>query len=162
MPDMPGAAAALIEHAAAIIVAKQKEPYTAPGHWAGALWEAGMLVAPGFNPDEIDQLRERAERAEAALHNADRDLDVLARGTEVLQATIARVRELHHESEHVPGHCAYEGFTWPCKEARILDGEVPAPPADPLDDYLCEDCGSYWCGRSDDYVCTAPTGDDDA
>ena len=43
----PGPAVDLIDHAAGIIVKKQKEPHTAPYHWAGALWEAGMLVAPG-------------------------------------------------------------------------------------------------------------------
>lgn len=37
----------LIEHAAGIIVEKMREPHTAPYHWAGALWAAGMLVAPG-------------------------------------------------------------------------------------------------------------------
>ncbi|HEV2929629.1 MAG TPA: hypothetical protein VGW74_13120 [Propionibacteriaceae bacterium] len=46
----PGPAVDLIEHAAGIIVAKQREKYTAPYHWAGALWEAGMLVAPGTAP----------------------------------------------------------------------------------------------------------------
>lgn len=43
----PGPAVDLIEHAARIIIASRKQPYTAPAHWAGALWEAGMLVAPG-------------------------------------------------------------------------------------------------------------------
>lgn len=43
----PGPAADLISYAAGIIVAKMREPHTAPYHWAGALWEAGMLVAPG-------------------------------------------------------------------------------------------------------------------
>jgi hypothetical protein len=47
----PGPAVDLIEHAAGIIVAKMEEPHTAPYHWAGALWEAGMLVAPGAAPD---------------------------------------------------------------------------------------------------------------
>lgn len=46
----PGPAVDLIEHAAGIIVAKMREPHTAPYHWAGALWEAGMLVAPGTAP----------------------------------------------------------------------------------------------------------------
>jgi hypothetical protein len=46
----PGPAADLIEHAAGIIVASMKEPHTAPYHWAGALFEAGMLVAPGTIP----------------------------------------------------------------------------------------------------------------
>lgn len=46
----PGPAADLIEYAAKIIVAKRQESYTAPYHWAGALWESGMLVAPGTAP----------------------------------------------------------------------------------------------------------------
>jgi hypothetical protein len=46
-PTTPGPAADLIEHAARIIAAKKRKPYTAPYHWAGALWEEGMLVAPG-------------------------------------------------------------------------------------------------------------------
>jgi hypothetical protein len=51
MNSTPGPAVDLIEHAAGIIVAKQKEPHTAPYHWAGALWEAGMLIAPGTQPE---------------------------------------------------------------------------------------------------------------
>nr|WP_221374525.1 AAA family ATPase [Actinoplanes polyasparticus] len=43
----PAPAVDLIEHAAGIIVKSKSQPYTAPYHWAGALWEAGMLVAPG-------------------------------------------------------------------------------------------------------------------
>lgn len=43
----PEPAAELIDHAAGIIAAKKREPHTVPYHWAGALWEAGMLVAPG-------------------------------------------------------------------------------------------------------------------
>lgn len=43
----PGPNVDLIEHAAGIIVAEKKKPHTAPYHWAGALWEAGMLVPPG-------------------------------------------------------------------------------------------------------------------
>jgi hypothetical protein len=44
----PGPAADLIEHAAGIIAAARKQPHSAPAHWAAALWEAGMLVAPGM------------------------------------------------------------------------------------------------------------------
>lgn len=43
----PGPAADLIEHAARVILASKKQPHTAPYHWAGALYQAGMLVAPG-------------------------------------------------------------------------------------------------------------------
>lgn len=50
MPETPGPAVDLIEHAAGIIVAKMKEPHTAPYHWAGALWEAGILCPPGTAP----------------------------------------------------------------------------------------------------------------
>lgn len=47
MAQGPGPAVDLIEHAASIISASQQKPHTAPYHWAGALWDAGMLVAPG-------------------------------------------------------------------------------------------------------------------
>lgn len=47
----PGPAAPLIEQAAQIIVDSQDQPHTAPYHWAGALYEAGMLVSPGA--DEV-------------------------------------------------------------------------------------------------------------
>lgn len=43
----PETAVDLIEHAARVISAKMREPHAAPYHWAGALWEAGMLVGPG-------------------------------------------------------------------------------------------------------------------
>ena len=43
----PGPAVPLIERAADIVVAEMKKPHTAPYHWVGALWEAGMLVPPG-------------------------------------------------------------------------------------------------------------------
>ncbi len=46
----PGPAVDLIEHAVGIIVKSKSQPHTAPYHWAGALWEAGMLVAPGATP----------------------------------------------------------------------------------------------------------------
>lgn len=45
--QQPGAAVDLIEHAARIIIAEKQKPHTGPYHWAGALWQAGMLVAPG-------------------------------------------------------------------------------------------------------------------
>jgi hypothetical protein len=48
----PKPAVDLIEHAAGVIIAKQREPHTAPYHWAGALWEAGMLVPPGAGEDQ--------------------------------------------------------------------------------------------------------------
>lgn len=41
-PDVP-----MIEEAARIIRAKMREPHTGPYHWAGALWQAGMLVPAG-------------------------------------------------------------------------------------------------------------------
>lgn len=50
----PGPAADLIDHAAGIIVKKMREPHTGPYHWAGALWEAGMLVAPGTGDHTIN------------------------------------------------------------------------------------------------------------
>lgn len=43
----PGPAVPLIERAADIVVAEMRKPHTAPYHWVGALWEAGMLCAPG-------------------------------------------------------------------------------------------------------------------
>lgn len=63
MPSTPGPAVDLIEYAAGVIVAKQREPHTAPYHWAGALYEAGMLVAPGTaltNLDRLDSPRSNA------------------------------------------------------------------------------------------------------
>lgn len=68
----PGPAADLIEHAAGIIVAKRREPHTAPAHWAGALWEAGMLVAPGTANPELDQL----VAAALALRDAEGDDEI--------------------------------------------------------------------------------------
>jgi hypothetical protein len=63
----PGPAVDLIEHAAGIIVASKRQPHTAPYHWAGALWEAGMLVAPGTS-QSVDvaaiEARVRTEVAE--------------------------------------------------------------------------------------------------
>jgi hypothetical protein len=47
----PGPASDLIDHAAKIIIEARKDPHTAPGHWAGALWQAGMLVGPGEGSD---------------------------------------------------------------------------------------------------------------
>ena len=47
MVSTPGPASELIDHAAAVIIESRNQPYTAPGHWAGALYEAGMLVSPG-------------------------------------------------------------------------------------------------------------------
>ncbi|MFJ1539314.1 hypothetical protein ACIODS_12295 [Micromonospora chalcea] len=46
----PGPAVDLIEHAAGIIVKTMDHSRSAPYHWAGALWEAGMLHAPGSEP----------------------------------------------------------------------------------------------------------------
>lgn len=62
----PGPAADLIEHAAGIIVESRKQPYTAPGHWAGALWEAGMLVAPGSAAPAVPQPADDLERLHLA------------------------------------------------------------------------------------------------
>lgn len=52
--QQPGPAADLIEHAAGIIAAKRREPHTGAYHWAGALWEAGMLHAPGSESTEAE------------------------------------------------------------------------------------------------------------
>ncbi|MEU4558393.1 hypothetical protein AB0F72_08385 [Actinoplanes sp. NPDC023936] len=67
----PGPAADLIDHAAGIIVRKQKEPYTAPYHWAGALWEAGMLVAPGTPPLDDDDRAELEAHRDGVGHLAE-------------------------------------------------------------------------------------------
>lgn len=59
----PGPAAELIDHAAGIIVEARKQPHTAPGHWAGALWKAGMLVAPGSAALSMPTQQQIAEAA---------------------------------------------------------------------------------------------------
>lgn len=64
MASAPGPANDLIEHAAGIIVASRKQPHTAPAHWAGALWEAGMLVSPGT----ADLGRPTREQIASTLH----------------------------------------------------------------------------------------------
>lgn len=46
----------MIERAADIIVQKQGEPGTAPYHWAGALFEAGMLTGPGGGPGMLHEM----------------------------------------------------------------------------------------------------------
>lgn len=63
MIQAPGPAVDLIEHAAGIIAAAMKEPHTAPYHWAGALWEAGMLQPPGHGTVAAgdDQLLPRSD-----------------------------------------------------------------------------------------------------
>lgn len=53
----------LIEDAAGLIVEAQKRPHTAPYHWAGALYQAGMLV-PAGEADQLQGTRDRAERLE--------------------------------------------------------------------------------------------------
>ena len=77
----PGPAADLIEHAASIIVASRTMPHTAPGHWAGALWEAGMLVAPGTPTQEQIIRQQVAEEIAEALDDTAASLHKTAEGT---------------------------------------------------------------------------------
>ncbi|MBM0275340.1 hypothetical protein [Micromonospora tarensis] len=74
MAQTPGSAVDLIEHASGIIVAAMEQPHSAPYHWAGALWEAGMLHGPGSVPD-----REGGHHLLAALRSvlADRERELL-------------------------------------------------------------------------------------
>lgn len=53
MASTPGPAVDLIDHAAGIIAAEKRKPHTGPYHWAGALWQAGMLVPPGTATGEL-------------------------------------------------------------------------------------------------------------
>lgn len=66
-----GPASDLISHAAGIILKSMDEPYTAPGHWAGALWKAGMLVHPGTSETEPLTATPREELADAVRALAD-------------------------------------------------------------------------------------------
>lgn len=44
----PESPVARVTHAAAMVIVRAKEvPHSAPGHWAGALYEAGLLARHG-------------------------------------------------------------------------------------------------------------------
>lgn len=81
----------LIEDAAGLIVEAQKRPHTAPYHWAGALYQAGMLV-PAGEADQLQGTRDRAERLE-------RHVNELIDRAEKAEAKLATAEtKLHNET----------------------------------------------------------------
>lgn len=128
----PGPLVDLIEYAAGIIVASKQQPYTAPYHWAGALYEAGMLVAPGSEASALlaraVAAETRADELEAALDDAiqstsdlSRDLLIEGERADAAVAAVERVRALHRTVPR-PQFCAQcgPGVGYPCPTVAAL------------------------------------------
>jgi hypothetical protein len=77
--------------------------------------------------DDLDQLYDRAEGAEAARNRLLRSRDRQATRAEQAEAAIERVRELHQRWDADPSSCAHcvDGYGtplhYPCPTARSLD-----------------------------------------
>jgi len=112
----PGPAADLIEHAAGIIVAKKREPHTAPYHWAAALWEAGMLQAPGplevddpaapesSSPLDLEAIRARYDDYCERSLNEDDVFDAAMQCADDVSALLAALEEAQRERDELRQH----------------------------------------------------------